>query len=258
VIALLWWMPRAAEPTELPALVLPFAESEAALAGDDALAEGAPSTDLEHARRELYLAQGRAEIRADDTLGGAARRAEDLVLALAAVVDESGEAALDAVRMADTLRLERALAGEGTPTERAGEAGRFDRSLERWGVAEEGTVVAPALVLRALALARWNALFSRPLTEGLGPLHLRAYHGWLALHGATGWSELREVALEHYAAAGGPRALEAHAVLVLRSGEPAEAERLFGSAYERVGSVRLRNLGLGALERAAGDDGASR
>lgn len=250
----LWWLPRAAEPTEVPSLVLPLAESRAVLAADERLADEAPTSALETARRELHLAQGRAEVRASDSLGSATRRAEELAIALHAMIEESGEDAVASARMADTLRLEHALAGEGSATERAGEAGRFDQSLRRWGVIEGERIVAPALVVRALAIARWNALYSRPLTEGLGPLHLRAYHGWLALHGATGWSDLRDRALSSYAEAGGSRAMEARAVLYVRGDEAHGAERLFTEAYERVGSIRLRNLALGALERAAGDE----
>lgn len=249
----LWWAPRAATPTEVPALVLPRAAVRTALLDDEALAARAPTSEAETRRRDLYLEQGRAEIRADDSVASATGRAEALIHALAAVAEEGGEDAVAAVRMADVLRIEAALRGVGPPGARAGEAGVFMTTLERWGATEEGRRIAPPIVVRALAIARWNAVFTRPLTEGMGPLHLRAYHGWLAFHGAVGWTELRERALEAYSTAGGGRALETRGVLLVRAGEPLAAREAFEDAYERVGSLRLRNLALGAIEAGASD-----
>lgn len=253
LVLLLWWAPRAATPTEVPTLVLPLGETRAAFEGDEALAERAPATEAETRRRDLYLEQGRAEVRASDSVASAAGRAEALIHALAAVADESGEDGVRAARMADVLRTEAALRGAGPAAARAGEAGMFAVTLERWGAIEGDRRVAPPLVVRALAIARWNAVFTRPLTEGMSAIHLRAYHGWLALHGAVGWTELREEALDAYTEAGGARALETRGVLLVRAGEPTAARDAFERAYERVGSLRLRNLALGAS--AAGADG---
>lgn len=241
-----WHVPRSAPPIELPALVLPRAEVAGELAREAALAEGFED-DRDAGRRTLYLAQGRAEILRNDTPASARNRVD----ALAAALDGWPEASIAGARAADVLRMERALAGEGTEAERGAELGRFAESLERWHAVEGGVRIAPVLVVRALAHARWNAIFDRPLTEGMSPLRLQAYHGWLALHGTVGWSEVRDRALSAYAAAGGVRAHEARGTLLWFDGEPALAQAELEEAAAITGNLRVRNHALACVEAGA-------
>jgi hypothetical protein len=241
-----WQVPRASPPVELPALVLPRSEVEAELRAEAALAE-AFDDPRDEVRRGLYLAQGRAEILRDDTPDSARNRVD----ALATILDGWDDAAVAGARAADVLRMERALLGEGTEAERGAEIGRFAETLERWLAVEGGRRIAPRFVVRALAHARWNAIFARPLPEGMSPLRRRAYHGWLALHGAVGWSDLRSTALDAYVAAGGTRGHEARGALLWFEGEPALAERELDEAARLTGSVRLRNEALACIERGA-------
>ncbi len=243
----LWWWPRPAIPVELPSLVLPRAEVVAAIAAEDALARAAPDSASEERRRAAYLEQGRAELRGLDTPASARARLTTLRSATEALAEE-GPDAVAAARAADVLRMERALSGEGTEATRAGELGMFARSLERWHAVEGGTRIAPRLVVRALASARWNAIHDRELTEGLSPLHLRAYHGWLALHGAIGASELRGRALMAYGRAGGARVHEARGVLLFLEGAPDLAAPELLASFEATGNLRVRNHWLAAVQ----------
>lgn len=243
----LWWWPRPAIPVELPSLVLPRAEVAAAIVAEDGLAASVPEVSAEDERRAAYLDQGRAEIRRLDTPASARARLSTLRAATEALIADGGPDALAAARAADVLRMERALAGEGTDASRAGELGMFARSLERWHAVEGGTRIAPRLVVRALAAARWNAIHERPLTEGLSPLHLRAYHGWLALHGAIGASELRGRALVAYGQSGGTRVREARGVLLFLEGAPELAVPELAASFDATGNLRVRNHWIAAL-----------
>lgn len=235
VVAAWWWVPRSAPPIELPALSLPRAEAMADLARDAALAEDAEEHGEE--RRTLYVAQGLAEVmRHDDPV-----RMQNRIDALRHVLDGWDQPAIDAVRAADLLRMEAALRGEGTTEERAGELGRFAETLTRWRATSEGQRVAPALVVRALAHARWNAVFDRTLTEGMSPIRERAYHGWLALHGLEGWSEPREAAVQAYEDAGGPRVRETRGILLCLHEEPVAAREELEASYAATSDLRVRN-----------------
>lgn len=246
VLVLFWQVPRAAPPIELPALALPRGEVGAELAREEQLAESFED-ERDAPRRRLYLAQGRAEILRNDTPASARNRVDALAVAL----DGWDEPAIEGARAADVLRMERALAGEGTEAERAAELGRFAETLGRWHAVEGGVRIAPRLVVRALAHARWNAIFDRPLTDGMSPLRLRAYHGWLALHGTVGWSEVRDRALSAYAAAGGTRAHEARGTLLWFEGEPALAQAELEASAARTGNLRVRNHALACVEAGA-------
>jgi hypothetical protein len=262
VAALCWW-PRASPVVELPALALPAAEVRTALDDEDALASTAPDSDEETARRSAYLEQGLAELSGGELPGVGRARLERLALATTRLLDTGGEDAIRAARAADVLRMERALLDEGDPEARAGELGRFPLTLERWHAVESGERIAPRIVVRALAAARWNALHfssdSRPssrspdvperlLTDGMSPLHLRAYYGWLALHGAIGLSPMRVQALHSYADAGGSFAREAHGALLYLEGERELAAAELRDSYAETGNLRVRNAALAALD----------
>ena len=261
LLVVLWW-PRAAPIVELPALALPAAEVRAALATEEALARAVPESEEETARRTIYLEQGLAEVRGAEAPGAALDRLARLALATRRLRDAGGEDALRAARAADVLRIERALLDDGDPEARAREIGRFTLTLERWHAVEGGERIAPRIVVRALAAARWNALHfsppsspasssdadARPLTDGMSPMHLRAYHGWLALHGAIGLSPMRVEALRSYSAAGGSHAREAHGALLYLEGEPELAAVELRGSYAATGNLRVRNAALAALD----------
>lgn len=259
VLAVTLWWPRPAPVVELPALALAAGDVRRALAEEDALAGTVTDSDEESARRAAYLEQGLAELRGGETPGAARDRLARLARAARRLQEAHGEDALRAARAADVLRIERALLEEGDPEARARELGRFATTLERWHAVEGGERIAPRIVIRALAAARWNALhFSppsptpsadeRPLTDGMSPLHLRAYHGWLALHGAIGLSPMRVEALRSYAAAGGSHAREAHGALLYLEGERELAAAELRDSYAETGNLRVRNAALAALE----------
>jgi hypothetical protein len=248
-----WWMaPRPAEPAEMPPLVVPQADVDRALAEIASLAGRAPEEDdAERARRELYVASGHAEARADDPPGAARARSEELAR-MGAALAESG--AIDAVRARDVERGIAALRdGDGSVDERTGEIGAFPVLLERYRVVVEGRRVAPAIVLHALFWARWNAVHRRDLVEGMSDTLRLAYHGWLAFYGPTGGTELRDGALVEYVRVGGRRGIETQGFLLLSRGDVPGAQLAFQAAYEATGSLRLRNHALALSLRDSGD-----
>lgn len=251
IVCALWLAPRAAIPTEMPPLVLREAEVGASIAEEHALASRAPEGEHAARRRELYGEQNLAELRGDDHALGERRRAL-LRVEIAALGEEHGEEAIAATRAADVERMIAALAGTGSEDTRAAALGGFRRSLERWGAIDADRRVAPEIVVRTLFVARWNAVHGLPLTDGLDPVRLRAYHGWLALHGEAADGALRAAALDAYREAGGPYAHEARGVIAWRNGDYEGAAAAFTRAHEVGGSVRLRNHAFAAAIAAAG------
>ncbi len=253
----LWASPRAARPVEMPPLVLPSAEVARAIAAENALGAEATDDDHEAARRELYLAQGLAEVRMDDFPEEASGRAARLAH-LTSEIGAADPAAIPRARARDVVRMMSALRGEGhlDATGRASELGVFPQMLERYGAVVAGRRVAPEFVIRTMFYARWNAIHGIAMTEGMTALQLRAYYGWLALEGGAAPLGMRIEALDAYAAAGGSRVWEARGVLAFEGGEMAEARGDFERACDLTGSLRLRNHALEA-ERVALEDGAA-
>ncbi len=247
----LWLAPRPAEPAEMPPLVVPQVRAQASIASLTSLAGQAPGADdvTEARRRELYLLHGVSEARPDAAPAQARTRDEELQ-ALAVTLETQGH--LDAVRASDVLRTVEALSRGGQDADRLGEIGAFPRLLEQWGAVLEGRRIAPRIVIHALAMARWNGIHRRELTEGMDETLLLAYHGWLAFYGPSGGTDLRGGALVEYVRAGGRRGLETEAFLRLSRGDAPGAQLAFDAAYEASGNVRLRNhalaLGLSSLE----------
>lgn len=240
-VVLALWLPTVpAIPVEVPALTLPADQVRAAIDAERARAADAPDDALEARRRALYLEQGLAEVQPGDE-ARAIERHRELAAVLAEIAAAHGEDGVAAIRARDVERMVPALAGQGDATERAGELGGFASSLERWGATVEGRRVASEHVIRALFAARWNVAHGRPPTDGFGTLRLRAYHGWLALHGDAAPPALRAAALDAYEQAGGEGADEARAVLAWRAGEPDLAAAAFTRAHQRTGNLRMRN-----------------
>ncbi|MCB9593718.1 MAG: hypothetical protein H6719_13375 [Sandaracinaceae bacterium] len=244
LLAWSWSRPQPAPPMEVPPLTLAPNEVRAALAARAALEE--PTGPEADARRAIYRETNVAEHEATDYPGQAQLRRERLVEALSALVTAAGEDAIPATRHADVERALLALRGELPDDERTDELGGFVRMMDRYSMAAEGRQIAPMFVVRTALAARWNAIHGRPLTEGFEPIELQAYWGWLALHAVNAPAERRFEALEHYAAAGGPRAAEARGVLLFEAGEGEAASEAFVEAFEAAGTFRLRNHAIAA------------
>jgi hypothetical protein len=229
----------------MPPLVLPRVLAMASIA-----TSLAPAARDEGPRRDLYLAQGTAELRRNDSPTAARERSDALRTAAEALATAG---TLDGARAYDIARGEALLyaAGEGTAEERSGELGTFPSVLEQYGAVVEGRRVAPELVVHALFWARWNAIHNRELTEGMDEITLRAYHGWLAYYGASGGTELRSNALLQYVLAGGLRGFESEAYLRISGADFAGAHLALDEAYARTGNIRLRNQALALSIRDA-------
>jgi hypothetical protein len=244
----LWATPRPAQPAEMPALVLPAPAVARAIADEDALAATAPEDDEDETlRRRLYLAEGRAEVRMNDSPDDYQTRRANLTMFVQRIAARDPHE-VAAIRARDVTRMLPALRGEGglNSDDRAAELGGFPALLARYGAIVNERRVAPEIVIRTMFHARWNTTHGLPLTDGMDTLHLRAYHGWLALEGGEAPLAMRIEALEPFAAAGGWRVWEARGALAFESGAFAEARGDYERAYELGGSVRLRNLALGA------------
>ncbi len=249
-LSALWLAPRPAYPAEIPPLVVPSVDVIATRAWMDELAAARPPRDGDEDRERtaLYLEHGVQEVRPTSTPGEARTRDERLE-ALGVALVEAGT--IDAVRAADVEATVEALSIPGD--EALGEKGAFPGALELYGAVVEGRRVAPAMVVDALAWARWNGIHRRPLTEGMNDTLLLAYHGWLAYYGPREGTELRDAALAEYMRVGGGRGLETEGFLRLSRDDTTGARLAFDAAYEATGNVRLRNhalaLDLVELER---------
>ncbi len=241
-----WSMPVAAPPTEVPPLVLDPDEVAAQIARDDIAARSAPSGEAADERLRLYHETNVAEQEGREPPVRARERRESLVGALASAAPS--DEAREALRASDLGRLEPALAGALPRGDAAAELGGFLDVMRRYGLVRGRQQVAPRFVVRTLFKARWNAMHDRELTEGLSPVELRAYHGWLALRAEEAAPEQRLEAIERYAEAGGARADEARGVLFYDQGRLEDAREAFERAYSREPTFRLRNHALACAQ----------
>ena len=243
-----WSRPMAVAPREMPPLSLSPTAVSARLAEEARLAATAPEGEDATARARRFAELNQSELDARDTPGQAAERRRRLLAATNALIREHGEEVLGSMRAADLRDLEPALRGRPSQERAVEVLGGFLRMMERYGMMADGRQRAPAFVVRATWLARWNAMHGRPLTEGFATIDLQAYWGWLALGAENAPAERRLEALENYAAAGGRGADEARGVLLLEAGLREEAREAFLAGYEASPSFRLRNHLLAATE----------
>ena len=244
-------LPKPVLPREGPVLHLDAGAVAAAQRENERRIDGLePSDALSHLRR-LVREQRRREARsrelatddAPDTTHEA--RMAALGEAAVAVVADAGEDALDGF-VADELNgLRMVLAGLLQPEAEEAEVGSFPRMLDRYGVAEDGEVVAPTIVVESLFKATVNALLQRELTAGFAPVELQAYWGWLAFHEGGDAARRRAAAARYREAGGDARAvLELEAWLAFREGKTGEAAQLYRRLEEATGSLRARNHAL--------------
>jgi hypothetical protein len=237
LLVLQWSRPAPVRPRLPPPLLLDPAAVRAQRAEDAALAARAEDTAR---RRQLYDDVNRAEVEQRDTRAMARHRRERLADVLTSIAADAEARA--ALRAADLARLEPALRGTLEPAERAEAIGAFAQSLVRYRLVEDGRQSGPTFVVRTLFKARWNGLHGRPRLEGLSPIELQAYHGWLALGAEGAPSESRLAALDAYAEAGGTRVAETRAILRCREG--LDAREAYDAALSEGFSFRLRNHAL--------------
>ncbi|MGD8608107.1 MAG: hypothetical protein PVH21_12500 [Myxococcales bacterium] len=246
-------MPQPVDPWEMPGLVLDREAVSDATGLDRALAREVPDSQEVRALRSLFLDHGRAEADPPYTRIEYDQRQADIYGATRAVLAKHGPLTLEAMRAAAVEDLVRAL-GKGTrpPADdyEAGVLGGFPEILRRYGLIYRGVIVAPELSVRALYKARWNSIHRRDLVEGMSPIELQAYWGWLALYGWGKPLSEREDALVAFGRAGGVGTQEAAALMDLLGGRADRAWRSLERLYVSTGQLRLRNLALGAMHAA--------
>jgi hypothetical protein len=246
-------MPQPVDPWEMPSLVLDREAASDAIRLDRALAEEVPESEEVRALRSLFLEHGRAEADPPYARVEYDERQAAIYRGMQAVVAKHGPQALEAMRAAAVEELVRVL-GDGTrPPEddhEVGVLGGFPRILRQYGLIYRGVMVAPELSVRALYKARWNSIHRRDLVDGMSPIELQAYWGWLALYGWSRPLSEREDALVAFENAGGFGAQEAAALMDLLAGRPDRAWKSLERLYAQSGQLRLRNLALGAMHAA--------
>lgn len=235
-------MPRPVPPAEPPSVVLDRGEVATVESRRRAAAAGAPDGAAARGLLVLFQEQGKAEAGRRPSLE---RRRERFEQARAALEEEAGEEALAKLRARVIEALGEALAAPEGP-DRDGWLGSFPRMLARYGATSERGPIAPPFVVETLYKARFNAIVGLELVDGMEPVELRAYWGWLALHAGRAPMTRRLEALDRYAEAGGDRIAEAAGALHYRRGAPARASIALERAYARDPSLRLRNHQMAA------------
>lgn len=239
-------VPRMLAPNELPALRLPRAPVLAAIAADEQARKAAPRTPAAFELERLYLEDGQAEDRSTESVQQRGHRRRQLHETYQQLVHEQGQAAALAMRARAVEKLEAALELRLPEEQVTSVMGVYAYALQNYQATRGGDEVAPHFVLRTLYKARWNLMMGLSPDFAFGPIELRAYHGWLALHADNLGYPTRIKALDSYAAAGGPHAIEAHAELLFLAKQYDLAVSPLQVAYAKTGNLRLRNYLAGA------------
>ena len=236
--AVLLAIPQAVIPREGPGLHL-----DRGAVGEVLSAESSVQLPTgEHVDRllELYAEQGRIEVTEGEPREQFASRETAIREAIAQLDEEE----VDALRASAMQKLEPALAEELSGEERDEALGSFPRMLERYDAAEDGQIVAPMFVVRALFKGRWNGIHRRELTEGFSDVELQAYWGWLGLHAESAPIGRRLEGVARYRRAGGGHADEARAFLSFMSQQEARASSIYAEIFEQRADLRARNHAL--------------
>ncbi len=242
-------IPRPVAPTETPGLHLSKTRIREAERLDRRRAAAAPEGLMAEQILDAYYRQGVAE-RDGTTQNSFQHDRRSIVRALALLEQEHGEEALLSIQASVVERLDDALSGQMDEDEEKAFLGGFERMMATYDVVREGEWRAPEIVVRALFKARFNGALHRPLTEGLHPIELEAYWGWLALEAESAPIDRRLEALDIYEEVSGHEEKEARAVLLFRAGQFLEAAELFEQSYADTGSIRFRNHAMAAMAEA--------
>lgn len=247
-------IPQPVDPWEMPSLVLDRVAVKKAVQDEEALASILPEDEHVDRVRALFLEHGTAEIGPNYTRVDYESRQMRIHRALDELEAAVGKEAFAALR-AQAVEEYISRFGDGLhepeSEEETGMVGGFTTMLERYGVVEDGVLVAPRMTLRAMYKARWNLIHRVEGTDGFSPIEAQAYWGWLALHGWGVPLNERIEALLRYKAAGGRNAEEAAALFDLLEQRPNQAANILEALYRRSHQLRLRNLALGAVHAAA-------
>jgi hypothetical protein len=242
--------PRAIIPAALPPLVLSVSAVEACLDADRKEAASAPKSAGLDAMYQGFLAEGLAERGGTVDLEDARRR-QDMFANLATIeLERAGAQAASKLRAQAVERFMKARAGEiADANERDGLLGSFEKQLERYGLTNsDGAIIAPVLSVRAMYKSRWNLIHARERSDGLSPIEIQAFEGWIALHGLSTPPEVRAKAARAFREAGGKRGALTLAIWLFQGGALDAAEQLFREESER-GELFVRNYQL-ALNQA--------
>jgi hypothetical protein len=236
-------MPRAVEPSQLPALVLDETAAEGALDYDRHAASRAPHNAELDELYNLYLSEGRAEREGQQGLSGTAKRRARIAVITRRLFPALGKEKVVALRARATERFMVALSGQlEVEAEADGLVGHFPDILRKYGLLRaDGSFAAPELSVRTMYKARWNMIHERPLNEYLEPMEIQAYEGWTALHAPFLPMEQRAQSAKRFYEAKGHRAAQAHATFLYHGKLRSEAERVLAEEYERTHELRLRN-----------------
>jgi len=243
---LLICLPRAVEPSELPALVLDAAQVAAQERTDARHAAAKPSAAEAEQLAALFHGFGATEVVTLDNPQLREQRRHTLQRVQERLRQSAGLDAVLGVRARAVAKLEAALAGELTGDEVKGWLGVFPNVLEHYQATRDGLELAPHFVVRTLYKARWNMLCNLPAEADLSPIERQAYFGWLGLHATNLPVRERRQALLGYAAAGGAHAEQAQGVLAYLDRDYLGAQQALERAYARAPSLRLRNYLRGA------------
>lgn len=244
--------PRALVPEELPVLVLDRNAVARAIEADTALAARAPGgVDVDELLAR-YLDEGRAEraTAVEQRLVHQRQRAwQQLVQRVFARIGPSG---ISALRAQTLLHFMRAWRGQiADEAETTGLLGSLPDLLHTYGVAaEDRSLIAPELCLRANFKARWNLIHGLPITGDFSPIENQAFEGWIALHANEAPDARRFQAARAFHAAGGHRGAQALATWLYRVGRVSEAVVLMKREHAARGELFTRNYGLGLAAAA--------
>jgi hypothetical protein len=248
--ALLLAQPREVEPVELPSLSLPAGAVQAVMRADIEAARTAPHGATIDAYEALLEEQGQSEVRGTEAADSYIARRRELTNRYKSVQGAVGEKVALRLREKALQRFEDALEMR-LPLSRAKVIlGAMTSVLAAEGASRDGYLVAPRFVVRTLYKARWNILAGLPADADFAPIERRAFYGWQALQSEHLTLQKRVEALHTYGLAGGDHVEEALGVLLFRLGDYKQSASALQVAYEREGSLRLRNYLLAARAAA--------
>jgi hypothetical protein len=242
--------PRAVAPLELPSLSLPRAPTEAVIAADAQAARGVPNNAHAAELEALFSKHGAAESRGFEDVDSYSDRRKSLELAFRSLVAEVGEVRALCLRAKAVEQLEAALELRLPDAQAKAVLGAFTNVLAREGLSRDGYLVAPRFVVRTLYKARWNILHGLAPDHAFATIEKRAFYGWQALHAESAPVKRRIEALHAYGLAGGEHVEEALGALLFRLGDYRQSAKALQIAYDKQGSLRLRNYMLAARDAA--------